>query len=277
MNVLSLFDGISGAQAALSKCGMKVGNYYASEIDKYAITVTQKNYPNTIQVGDVVQLNGSSLPPIDLLVGGSPCQGFSIAGKGLNFDDPRSRLFFEYARLKKETNPTWFLFENVVVNDEVNNIISECLGVKPILINSNAFSAQNRKRYFWTNIPTEGLSELPPSKEVLGDIIEPGTGKPLKIQTALRSRTVKNLKSAQQKANCLLASVYKLAQANGMTVIDDINGRRCITPREAEKLQTFPPGYTEGISDTQRYKVLGNAWTVSVIAAILSNITKESK
>jgi len=172
MNVLSLFDGMSCGQIALDKLGIKVNNYFASEIDKHAIKVTQHNYPNTIQLGDVMKVKGSDLPKIDLLIGGSPCQGFSFAGKGLNFDDPRSKLFFEYVRLKNELNPKYFLLENVKMKKEYQNIISGYLGVEPIMINSNLVSAQNRVRYYWTNIPVKGL---PNDKSILlKDITEDG-------------------------------------------------------------------------------------------------------
>jgi len=153
-NVIGVFDGSSGGQIALERSGIGYDNYFASEIDKHAIKVTQANYPNTIQLGDVTKISGDNLPKINLLLGGSPCQGFSIAGKGLNFEDPRSKLFFEFVRLKNEIQPKYFLLENVVMKKkEWEKIISEYLGVEPILINSNLVSAQNRKRLYWTNIP----------------------------------------------------------------------------------------------------------------------------
>jgi DNA-cytosine methyltransferase len=127
INVLSCFDGMSCAQIALERTGIKVNNYYASEVDKYAIKVTQENYPNTIQVGDITEVTRGVLPCIDLLIGGSPCQGFSFAGKQLNFDDPRSKLFFEFVRLKNELNPEYFLLENVRMKKEYQDVISEAL------------------------------------------------------------------------------------------------------------------------------------------------------
>ena len=153
MNVLSLFDGMSCGQIALDQLGIKVDNYFAAEIDKFAIQVAEKNYPNTIHLGDVKQIRGDVLPQIDLLIGGSPCQGFSFAGKQLNFDDPRSALFFEFVRLLDETKPKYFLLENVRMKQEYQDVITEYLGVKPILINSALVSAQNRNRLYWTNIP----------------------------------------------------------------------------------------------------------------------------
>ena len=151
MNVLSLFDGMSCGQIALNRAGIKYDNYFASEIDKHAIKVTQTNYPDTIQLGDVTKVKGSDLPKIDLLIGGSPCQGFSFSGKQLNFDDPRSKLFFEFVRLVKEVKPKYWLLENVVMKKEFEQIISEHLGVQPIKINSSLVSAQNRQRLYWAN------------------------------------------------------------------------------------------------------------------------------
>lgn len=171
-SVLSLFDGISCGQIALNRVGIEYDNYFASEIDREAIKVTMKNYPNTIQLGDVREIKAENLPKIDLLIGGSPCQGFSFAGKQLNFDDPRSKLFFEYVRLKNELNPKYFLLENVKMKKEYQDIISSYLVVQPIMINSNLVSAQNRVRYYWTNIPVKGL---PNDKSILlKDITEDG-------------------------------------------------------------------------------------------------------
>ncbi len=148
--MLSCFDGISAGQLALQRAGIKVDNYYASEIDKYAITITQKNFPNTIQLGDINNWKNWNLPKIDLIIGGSPCQGFSNAGKGLNFDDPRSKLFFVFVDILKYFNPEYFLLENVKMKKEWEAILTEYVGVNPILINSALVSAQSRKRLYWT-------------------------------------------------------------------------------------------------------------------------------
>lgn len=173
INVLSLFDGISCGQVALNRIGIPIKDYFASEIDKYAIQITQKNYPNTIQLGDVTQIKvDGGFPDIDLLIGGSPCQGFSFSGKGLNFDDPRSKLFFEFVRLLKELKPKYFLLENVKMKKESENIISKELGVEPIKINSSLVSAQNRQRLYWTNIL--GITQPKDKKIYLKDIIESG-------------------------------------------------------------------------------------------------------
>ena len=170
MNVLSLFDGMSCGMIALDRLGIKVDNYYASEIDKYAMQVSAANYPEIIQVGDITKLDLSILPKIDLVMGGSPCQGFSFAGKQLAFDDPRSMLFFEFVKCVKELNPKYFLLENVRMKKEYLDIISEYMGVDPIFINSSLVSAQSRQRYYWTNIP----NVLQPEERgiVLRDILQ---------------------------------------------------------------------------------------------------------
>ena len=162
INVLSLFDGMSAGMLALERAGISVDNYYASEIDKHAIKVSQKNYPGIIQVGDVWNLDSDSLPEIDLLIGGSPCQSISNLGDGSGLEGT-SGLFYQYLRLKQELNPKYFLLENVVGNKEAIKTISKLMQVEPILINSNLLSAQNRARYYWTNIPTE-LPEAKNSK-----------------------------------------------------------------------------------------------------------------
>jgi DNA (cytosine-5)-methyltransferase 3A len=166
MNVLSLFDGMSCGQIALNKAGVKYENYFASEIDKHAIAVTMSNYPNTKQVGSITDLQG--MENIDLLIGGSPCQSFSNAGLRNGFDG-KSKLFWEYVRIFKETKPKYFLLENVKMKQEWQDIISNELGVKPIEICSSLFSAQQRKRLYWTNIPLK--NKLPNSNEVIADVL----------------------------------------------------------------------------------------------------------
>ena len=149
MRVLSLFDGMSCARIALERAGINVTRYYASEVDRYAIKVAQANYPDTVQLGDVRDImwpETFEFEKINLLIGGSPCQGFSFAGKQLNFDDPRSALFWEYVRLLKECKPRYFLLENVRMNQRSQDVITEALGVQPVPINSSLVSAQNRKR-----------------------------------------------------------------------------------------------------------------------------------
>ena len=348
MNILSLFDGMSGAQLALRKAGVKVDNYYASEIDKYAVKVTKHNFPNTHHLGSVVDVKGSDLPQIDLLIGGSPCQGFSFAGKQLNFDDPRSKLFFEYVRLLKELKPKYFLLENVKMKQESMDVITKELGVDPIFINSSLVSAQNRQRLYWTNIPFD----MPTDQGVmLKDILEDGftdrqksycldanyfrggnlkwyfekhrrqlifsndglchigdadiktfdmnkrvyhsSGKAPALTTmggghrepkvlvdpviAQRPRGVNKggLRALDGKVPTLSSSSW---EQNNFVAYPDTMKWRKLTVTECERLQTVPEGYTsmgsdgKKISNTQRYKMLGNGFTVDVIASILSGI-----
>jgi DNA (cytosine-5)-methyltransferase 3A len=163
LRVLSLFDGCSCWRVALDRAGIKVDKYYASEIDQSVIAVTRANYPDTVQLGDIKQLNESNLPKdIDLVIGWSPCQWFSIAGKKLYFKDERSSLLFEYIRVLKVVKPKYFLYENVIMKKEYIDIISKLLWVKPVTINSSLFLPQNRDRLYWSNIPVKNkkLNEL---------------------------------------------------------------------------------------------------------------------
>lgn len=361
MNVLSLFDGMSCGQIALQRAGITVDNYFASEIDKYAIKITQKNFPNTIQLGDVNNWIEWNLPKIDLLIGGSPCQGFSNAGAGLNFADPRSTLFFKFVDCLRWYEPTYFLLENVKMKKEWQEIITSYLGVKPTLINSALVSAQNRQRLYWTNVPDV---TQPEDKHIyLKDVIEHGevdreksycidanyfkggsvkmykekarrqivnlptqihqserrlmvqeseepillhniyggfkeskprifTGKSPTIRTsaggghipsvvteaAIRNQVTPRGIEEQlnirkdNKSNCVVPSYP--AKLNGM--IDQLTFRM-LTPLECERLQTVPEGYTEGVSNTQRYRMLGNGWTVDIVAHIFRFIPKEVK
>lgn len=345
MNVLSLFDGISAGQLALQRAGIKVENYYASEIDKYAIQIANKNFPNTIQLGSVTDWNKWDIDfsKIDMVIGGSPCQGFSFAGKQLNFEDPRSRLFFDYVNILNHIrvlNPNVkFLLENVRMKQEYQDIISKFLNVPPIFINSSLVSAQNRPRLYWTNI--NGI-ELPEDKEILLiDIIERKdvedkyflSKEGIDYMSRLRNgkpRWEYHKNPIMGKAACLTANMYKGIPYGVITIEKDLNllivneatkkgsvevfpgdgvdltfpnsktrrGRlmedksncltyqpfdycfwdgyiiRKLTPIECERLQTFPDNYTEGISNSQRYKSLGNGWTVDVIAHIFSYIKK---
>ena len=260
MNVLSLFDGMSCGQIALNKIGIEYDNYYASEIDKYAIKVTQKNYPNTIQLGSVVDVSGSDLPKIDLLIGGSPCQGFSFAGKQLNFEDERSKLFFEYVRILKETKPKYFLLENVKMKKEYQDVISSALGVEPILINSNLVSAQERKRLYWTNI--SNITQ-PENKYIyLKDIIENGTIDRDKSYCLTAKYTNRN---SQWK----LHKQYFIKRQEQVVILPE-GSFRSLSPLECERLQNVPNNYTNCVSNSQRYKMLGNGWTVDVVAHIFS-------
>ena len=340
MIVFSSFNGMNCGRIALERAGIKVDKYYSSEIDKYCNKVTQKNYPDTIQLGDIRNIKASDLSKIDLYIGGSPCQGFSFAGKQLNFDDPQSKLFFEYVRLLneiKKINPdVKFLLENVNMKKEYLRIISKYLGIFPVRINSNLVSAQNRDRWYWTNIKTKlvGLfdeiySDIPQPKDkgiFLKDILQPENEidekyylNNMQIQKAIKNYSGKewhtgnkigNMKFPEKinfKAKCLTATqitcnravnhigivvdkknnCFKFREvkksscivANYSKGIDNKHQRtaiyngeliRMLTPIEFERLQTVSDNFTDGVSDTQRYKMLGNGWNVDTIAHILS-------
>lgn len=283
MNVLSLFDGMSCGQIALNKAGIKYDNYYASEIKKHAISVTTKNYPNTIQLGDVTTININNLPKIDLLIGGSPCQSFSNSNQwlkdGENGFDGKSKLFFEYVRILneiKEKNPEIkFLLENVRMKKQWKDFISKTVGVEPIEINSSIFSAQNRPRLYWTNISTKDLPASSPI--VLKDILEEQpnqkyslSNKAVAYMSRLRNgkpRWEYHRNSLNDKSACLTANMYKGVPYG---VIRELNRR--LTPLECERLQTVPDNFSDNVSDTSRYNLLGDGWTVDVISHILSSI-----
>lgn len=310
LNVLSLFDGMSCGQLALTKAGVEYGKYYAAEIDKFAIAVTARGFPNTIQLGDVTKVKGQDMESIDLIIGGSPCQGFSFAGKQLNFEDERSKLFFEFVRLKNELNPKYFLLENVRMRKEFQDIITSYLGVEPVLINSSLFSAQNRERLYWTNIPFS--KEIEDKGIVLSDITE---GDEVVIGAAMRGRYEASGKTKQfielradDKTNALTtltknALCVRVGSCEGIKGFDIIKrvydksgkcptlttmsgGRRwpkiavndiewrALTPLECERAQTVPDNYTDNVSNSQRYRMLGNGWTVDVIAHIFSGLKK---
>ena len=334
INVLSLFDGISCGQVALKNAGLEVENFYASEIDKYAIKITQNQHPQTKQLGNIQDWKTWDLPKIDLIMGGSPCQGFSFAGKQLNFEDPRSKLFFDFVDVVNHYKPKYFLLENVKMKQEYQDVISNLLGVKPIMINSSLVSAQNRKRLYWTNIPH--ISQPEDCNVNLKQILESGAvdrykshcldanyfkggnlksyfgkhrrqlvfeaknGKNVTIKpediydpksfyetrtefgkqerkrlsklngrdTTPRNKDCKHyVVQPHQKANCIVTVDSFLNW-----VIDDEYFCRKLTVKECERLQTLPDNYTEGVSNTQRYKALGNGWTVDVITHIFKNM-----
>ena len=265
MNVLSLFDGMSCGQIALNRAGIKYDNYFASEIDKHAIKVTMANYPDTIQLGSVAEVKAENLPKIDLLIGGSPCQGFSFAGKQLNFDDPRSKLFFEYVRLLKECKPKYFLLENVKMKKEYKDIISEHLGVDPIEINSALVSAQNRLRIYWTNINVLNLDD---KKIKLVDILQDLPFDNLPHNNKFKQTATQYYKIDKHKT--LLANAGD--KTRGIGIHNENKQWRKLSPIECERLQTVEDNYTNCVSNTQRYKMLGNGWTVDVIAHILRGI-----
>ena len=290
MKILSLFDGISCARVALERAGIPVKAYYASEIDKYAIQVSMKNYNDIINIGSVSDLdvNDYDFTDVDLLIGGSPCQDLSISKsktrKGL--DGTKSSLFYEYVRILREVEPKWFILENVAsMSDESRDIISKELGVKPIELNAKDFSAQNRARYFWTNIPVQQPTES--SCLVIEDILEEVvnekyyySGFPVEIKDVTKNvigtigvaghDILKRIYNRNSKA----ATVTTCAGGNTQHKILD-NGRvRKLTPVEYERLQGLPTDYTKGLSDSQRYKCCGNAFNVDVVAHILSFIPR---
>jgi DNA (cytosine-5)-methyltransferase 3A len=281
MNVLSLFNGISCGRLALERAGVTIDNYFSSEIDQFCLKIDSKNYPDNQQIGDVKNIQTAYLPKIDLLMGGSPCQGFSIAGKKLAFDDPRSALFFEFVRILKECKPKFFLLENVRMKKEWLDIITSFLEVEPILINSNAVSAQNRQRYYWTNIPNVGH---PPSLDTttIGDILE--------IDVPEKYNPGQQLLDGYNGGDMLNPSynsqanrIHKLDQ-KGPTLCAGSHGYnygyvkynnriRRLTPVEFERLQGLPDNFTEGVSDTQRYKACGNGWNINTLSHIFKPLS----
>ncbi len=276
MTIFGICDGISCGQLALERANINYDVYYASEIDKFAIGNTQQKFPNTIQLGDVGEIDGKGLPKIDLLLGGTPCQSFSNAGLGGGFRG-KSGLFWEYVRLLEETSPTYFLLENVRMKKEWKNIISNALGVEPISINSSTVSAQNRPRLYWTNIPNVSV---PFDRGImLKDIIEKDVEFKFPSERRIGYTVGRMNKGFSKgiiydlnvKAPCLTAQMYK-ALNNHIILDPNINKIRFLSPVEAERLKTIPDNYTDTMSATQRYKSLGNGWTVDVISHILSFI-----
>jgi len=376
MNVLSCFDGLSCGQLALDKAGVLVDVYYASEIDKYAIKVAQANFPNTIQVGDISKVDASNFDhDIDLMMGGSPCQGFSFAGKQLNFDDPRSKLFFEFMRLRDELKPKYVLLENVRMSKQSQDVISKYMGFEPQALDSKYKSAQKRYRLYWwgkltTNASGEWAYEQMPIEEmrdkkiVMQDILEDGYATDVmtnadgkshcltaryngavwwnSIERKQRTMVLKDnptvsrdglirVGTADLKGHDSIKRVYaQEGKAPTLTTMQgghrepkvaigrivnrrlDENGTRkddqldlpftrqlevradeksnCLTtvhkdnvvvskdmwrkltPLECERLQTIPDNYTNHVSNSQRYKMIGNGWTVDVVAHILRGI-----
>lgn len=280
-NVLSLFDGMSCGQIALKRAGIRVDNYFASEIKQSAIKCTMDNFPDTKQLGDVRLVSGLSLPKIDLLIGGSPCKGISRINKnqeGLSHNE--SILFWEYVRLLNETKPKYFLLENTHGNKEAICKISEVLGVKPISINSKLVSAQNRPRYYWTNIPS--VSQ-PDDKNIIindildysGDVISESRLKWLLSESGKNSIKKGYTKiNPYPKSGCITANGHKKWNENYLFK-DGVY--RYLSQRELERLQTLPEGYTKCLTYNEAYDCIGDGWTVDVIAHILSFINKQGK
>lgn len=377
MVVLSCFDGMSCGRIAFERAEIPIEKYYASEIDKYAIKVTMANYPDTIQLGSIAEWKSWDIENPDIIIGGSPCQGFSFAGKQLNFEDERSKLFFTFVGILKHYKPKYFLLENVVMKKEYNDVISGMLGeiypecvqhpelfrtgrLEPIQINSALVSAQNRNRLYWTNIP--GIEQPEDKGILLKDIIENGEVKkchtlsntalnridrktgykpqimpdktgtlntknnsgqlsvdngttliPVITGGAFRGRNPENTSDRtpgapteqrleinetgksnaltsvskdslvisnyscdnpvnieSEKMNCLRAQAGGITKGIEITA-DNITWRK-LTPIECERLQTVPDNYTNHVSNSQRYKMLGNGWTVDVIAHIFKGL-----
>ena len=285
MKVLSLFDGISCGMVALERAGIPVDTYYASEIDKNAIKISQKNYPDIIRLGDVTKWREWDIPwaEIDLLIGGSPCQGFSFAGKQLNFNDPRSKLFFEFVNIlnhiKKHNQNVKFLLENVKMKAEWREVISGYLGVKPIRINSALVSAAKRDRLYWANFDIE----MPDDKGITFDDINQHSTDWLSdtyidkvSKWSAQQDPIKNTTfiGTNSKLPCLTARGYNQSHS-GMILISDGNKYRYLTNNEGELAMTLPVDYTAGITDRERARCLGNGWTVDVIAHIFKGLKEE--
>lgn len=320
VTVLSLFDGMSCGRIALERAGFCVNKYYASEIDKYAQIVSAANYPDIIKLGDVTKWQNWNIETPDIILAGSPCQGFSFAGKRLNFDDERSRLFFTFVDILKHYKPKYFLLENVIMDKKCEYVISEMLGniypehatkslfshiLEPMEINSALLSAQNRRRLYWFNWSVK----QPTNKGILlKDIVEDGEvdvskkqrtklkcievgkadirgndqmrrvystdGKSPCLSTCQGGHREPKIQVTQEKSQTILSTIYKenlksmkKRGKDGLHV-----GWRKLTPLECERLQTVPDNYTAHVSNSQRYKMLGNGWTVDVISHILNAI-----
>lgn len=269
MNVLSLFDGMSCGQIALERAGIKVDKYYASEIKPHAVKVTQFNYPNTIQLGDVFDIDLNKLPQIDLLIGGSPCQDLSIAMRDRQgLEGIKSKLFWEYVRILKKVKPKYFLLENVArMKTEDRDVISKILGVEPVRINSSLVSAQLRDRFYWTNIPNV---TAPKDKKIkLQDVLESGYTDREKSRALLvsDSRPLKDKKKMLIRYKKFTTIVFESKDMNPINI-------RYLTQLEMERLQTVPVGYTQIIKRDQAADLLGDGWTVDVIAHIFKGLKK---
>ena len=319
--VVSLFDGISIGQLALTQLGYNV-SYYASEIDEIAIEITKKNFPNTIHIGDVTKVSYSNgilytengdfnIGKVDMVIGGSPCSGFSKAGKKLNFEDPQSKLFFDYVRIKEEINPEYFLLENVEMRKAHVDVITEYVKEEPVYINSALLSSQNRPRIYWSNIDfkepedlgihlkdildysitkkktnlerlrgsffsVEGLQQFHTDSVCCTTITRFKENKDPLIKKRWIKKRNETIVIRKHKHGTLTTSNSYMVKINEPNY--DINTPfdnciiRNVSAEEAERLQTIPNGYTDGYSKTRRIKVLGNSWTLDVIKHIFNSI-----
>jgi len=271
MNVLSLFDGIGCGQLALNRAGIEYENYFASETDTNAISVSSQHYPNTIQIGDAQGVVASKLPKIDLLIGGSPCQGFSFAGKQLNFEDHRSKLFFEYVRLLEACKPRYFLLENVLMKTQFRDIISGYMGIEPTYMNSSWFSKQNRKRLYWTNIPFFG--------GVFGDNDNNFNRWLYQLGHGYIPDDIRFFKKYPSLTTGTPGTKYRIVvdlERAKTATREELRRNKCITrvasPDECEEFQTLPIGYTSMLPKTARYRAIGNGWTVDAIKYIFNGL-----
>jgi DNA (cytosine-5)-methyltransferase 3A len=287
-NVVSLFDGMSSLQISLRNLGIEIDNYYASEIEPDPIKVTLSNFPKTKYLGDVRYIDTSTLYNIWLLGAGSPCTDFSLMGlrkglldihtldeylrlkhEGFDFGNTQSILFFEFLRILKELNPTYFFLENVVLKGEFKKyekMISEYLGVEPMIINSSLVSSQNRERCYWTNIPNVSVPKDRKiySFDVIPDSISCG------IRGVMNKDEGKYIQKLtfrkDDKFNCLVTNPH----STNLVKVGNEDIRK-ITIEESERIQTVPIGYTnvEGVSDSSKYKMIGNGWTINMIDHLL--------
>ena len=300
LNVLSLFDGMSCGRIALERAGIEVDNYFSSEIKDYAIKVADLNYPQDEKnrLGDITKIDGFSLPKIDLLIGGSPCQDFSGANKErLGVDGVKSGLFFEYVRLLKATKPKYFLLENVRMKKEHQDFISSIIGCEPIIINSELVAPHLRHRLYWTNIP---FIEMPEDKELkLNDDLINGFSDREKARTLLESDSrplstpikmahryfntgfTTLIFESREHYNLIKEHFDKYFKGKSAKEIDDLsknmdlsfyNGLRYMNNRERECCQTVPQGYTYSLTQNEAACILGDGWTVDVIAHIFKGL-----
>ena len=297
MNVLSLFDGMSCGQIALEYVGAKVSKYYSSEIDKYAILVTQHNYPNTKQLGRIEDVKSSTLKNIDLLMGGSSCKDLSFAGNlngmttadgieiltledyldlkktGFRFEG-NSYLFWEYVRILQEVKPEYFLLENVRMPKKWKDVITNTLGVDPIFIDASDMTGNHRKRLYWTNIPQYGphpkisitIGSYIGKKEKRNTLLQDITTRILakRVGTLAFEKSWSRVKTLDQKANCQTTMGQCIANSGATNIVV---GKRYFkpTPLLCERFHGVPDNYTGMVSNTQRYKMLGNGWSIPVI------------
>lgn len=278
ITVLSLFDGISCGMIALERARIKVDKYIAFEIEHNAIEISKKNYPSIIHEGDVTKADFTKYEGIDLIIGGSPCQNLSCAGNGEGLEGMASRLFYDFVRAIYEAKPKWFMLENnATMTKENQDIITEIMGVEPVYINSRLVSAQERKRLYWTNIP--GIEQPEDRGLYLRDIVQPREEKKeyeiYKRMLAKKEGTLAykkcwgQVKTLDQKSRALTTS-QAISNSGATNVKYSETEYYTLTPLECERLQTLPDNYTEGLSNTQRYKTIGNGWTVEVIHHIFS-------